>query len=791
MANLNLGKDDEMYIKQSDIDAIQHRPSMYISSVGMGGVLQLCKELSDNSRDECGKKDSPGDKIYIEITDKSFLVKDNGRGIPTDLLRVIYETNQAGSNMLRAGGETIGENGSGTALCTAFAHKLVVTSIRPQEKKKLTIEYNEGKLVSEKCEPYTGTEHGLINYFEPSKFYLGADKIPVDELVEWLRGFDYTVKDEYKIMYNVRGKDYKVQSKPLHQFIREYINDPKSFATQHLEVSCKGKLDEVFMEKTYHRTFEIDAVFMYSNPEYKGEIVHQSWMNKINTIQHGSHFDGVVAGFQRFITEKCIKRNKKLEDEDLRRDIMNHLNIVVNAKCNLAHMFSGQTKYNCIAPDLGKAIADAIYEALCKSNAKNVIDDCVEMVLGNHRARVAGEASRSINKAIKNDGKWVIPDNFIPASNVKCDIPRELYKVEGNSAGGGLRKARDARYQAIYMSRGKSLSTWGKSIGEVLKSKVWADFIKILGCGIGPTFNLKKLKYDKIIICTDADIDGFQIRTLDVAIFVMFFPEIIKDGRLYIAEPPLYRLWDANRKKYFYVATQNEYIDVCINSIGDIELKFPERKNLTVTPSAFVHDTFEYLPTLREVATSFAVNPQLLEYIAWGFANNDSDPKKFIKNIDKWLRKLTGIYKEIGFNNKTNQITAVIDYCDQIVVIDENLLEALRPIIDVINAYGVFIEYTYRKLNVNRANTISAFYTDIEKYYPTIKDRYKGLGSSPAQISKEVIMDPKTRRLIRLTMDDAKIMVQMNTLLAKDKESMAARKTLIAGYEFTKNDIDN
>ena len=122
---------------------------------------------------------------------------------------------------------------------------------------------------------------------------------------------------------------------------------------------------------------------------------------------------------------------------------------------------------------------------------------------------------------------------------------------------------------------------------------------------------------------------------------------------------------------------------------------------------------------------------------------------------------------------------------------DEYLVQSIRPIIDVISEYGVMITYSSRKLNTEVTNTLSTFYVDMEKYYPTITNRYKGLGQSPAQVSKEVIMDPKTRRIIRLTMNDALIMQQMSVLLAKDKDSLIARKNLITGFNFTKNDIDN
>ena len=141
-------KDDIINVVDRDIDKMRSRPTMYLSALGSAGCLHVCKELIDNSRDECLKKDSPGNSIEVAIYKDHIIVKDNGRGIPTNMLQVVHETNQAGSNMTRSGGNTVGENGTGTTLAVATASKLVVSSFRPQEKKVLTLVYEEGQLVS-------------------------------------------------------------------------------------------------------------------------------------------------------------------------------------------------------------------------------------------------------------------------------------------------------------------------------------------------------------------------------------------------------------------------------------------------------------------------------------------------------------------------------------------------------------------------------------------------------------------------------------------------------------------
>ena len=565
--------DDDITIIHDDLKRIQTRPTQFITAVGSLGVFHLCKEIIDNASDECGNKKSPGNHIQIIMTDKSLIVRDNGRGIATDKIREIYETMQAGSNMTRANGSTKGENGLGGSTCVlATSSYLEVTTIRPNEKKKMTLIYKDAKLESETCEEYTGNDHGLIVTFRPSKRVLGVDTLPVHMIEPWLKDFDFTLSPNIKMDYKINGKEHHVEHKELYKFFDRdlKLNEDKLCST--LVFPIKGDLLETFMDKTYNRTFNAEVAIVYSNPEhYKGEDIWYSWMNMIYTKRNGDHFDGVKRGFIKALTERVYRKNKKLEGEDIKKDIEAHLNIVVNAKCDMAHMFSAQGKDCVLSKDILKGFMEATYNELSKSR-NSVLDEMVEIVVGNHRARVEGEKARKISSTSKALKNWVRPDSFIPCSSVKTVEPKELYLVEGLSAGGGIRAARNSKFQAILQFRGKSLNVWNQDLARILKSEPWLNLVKVLGCGIGPTFDIRKLNFDKIILATDADIDGYHIRTGWCSFFMKEMPEIITAGKLYVAEPPLYQL--AKGKEKMYVATQTEYIEKCVDSIGDLEISF-------------------------------------------------------------------------------------------------------------------------------------------------------------------------------------------------------------------------
>jgi len=781
-------KDDKYKIIHRDLDKIKARPTMYVSALGEAGVLHLCKEIIDNNRDEVTKAESPGNEIFIDIADKYLMTRDNGRGIPTDILREVLETLQAGSNMTRTGGATSGENGVGSSCVLALSSVYEVMTIRPQEKKKLTLRYQDAELVDEKLEDYDGNDHGLFVKFTPSKKIMGTDKIPVEDLVKWIHDFDYTLPRSVNLTYKVRGKQYRVNHKWLREFFD--IDIPKDQRMSDIVTGTfTGEMDEVLEGTPMHRTFEVEVAIMYASGDYHGDDIRQSWMNMIHTPQNGSHVDAVLRAFTNFIQGECANKNKKLMNEDIRKDVLSHLQLVVKAQCNVAHMFSAQSKHAVLNNDLRKAIEAACFEWL-KKQPSGTFSSLIEAVLGNHRARIAGEQARDISKATRVKKQWTTTDKYIPCSSIKTDMPKELFLVEGDSAGGGLNGARFP-FQAILKSRGKNLNAYELDPVKVLNSDSWKNLIPILGCGVGSTFDLKKLKFDKVIIATDADIDGYHIRTEHLVFFKRFLPQIIEAGKLYIAEPPLYQL--TRGKDVSYVATQTEYIQACIDSIGDLHIGFPTKDPNEIKEfdiREFVSEAFDYLNILRKCSIQRSVNRYLLEHIAWGFVEY-GHANDLIDHIDEWLRHVAPIYKEIGFNHDTNQVTATIDLIDQFVLIDEDLEKALFDIINIQKKYGILIRYSSTSLRAANQSELSHFFEFIEDRYPNITGRYKGLGSSDADVLRSVVMDPRTRRLIRVTADDVMTMEKMGALVGKGKDNILQRKEMLMNFKFTAADIDN
>lgn len=204
----------------------------------------------------------------------------------------------------------------------------------------------------------------------------------------------------------------------------------------------------------------------------------------------------------------------------------------------------------------------------------------------------------------------------------------------------------------------------------------------------------------------------------------------------------------------------------------------------------FVTEAFDYLNTLSEVSINRSTNVYLLEYIAYGFAKYGDTVQDFDKHSHDWLIMLIKIYPELTYDPRTHQIKAVIDLIDQLVVVDDDLISQLRYVIEIQKKYGILIKYT-DKSGKPIQTTISRYFEYIEKMYPAIKARYKGLGSSAAAVSKEVLMDPRTRRLIRVTMDDVEIMKTMGMLVGDGKENKNARKEMLMNFKFDMSMIDN
>lgn len=204
----------------------------------------------------------------------------------------------------------------------------------------------------------------------------------------------------------------------------------------------------------------------------------------------------------------------------------------------------------------------------------------------------------------------------------------------------------------------------------------------------------------------------------------------------------------------------------------------------------FVTEAFDYADSLRTCSTNLSVNRYLLEYVAYGFAMYGRNPESFINNVDDWLRKGSELFPELGFDHEANQVYAVIDLIDQILLIDDSLVSALSDAITILEKFGLLIHYKSNSRNIDKTSTLLGFFETVEGIFPVIKDRFKGLGSTDASVLREMIMDPKTRRIIRVNMSDAETMTRMGYLVGKDKNDIAMRKQMLLNFKYDMNMID-
>lgn len=212
--------------------------------------------------------------------------------------------------------------------------------------------------------------------------------------------------------------------------------------------------------------------------------------------------------------------------------------------------------------------------------------------------------------------------------------------------------------------------------------------------------------------------------------------------------------------------------------------------NKKIIISDFVNNAFDYKKELDECSIKNSVNPYLLEFIANGFVKYET-VDNFIDNIDVWLRSIVDIFKEIGFNHQTRQLHAVVDLKDQLVIIDEHIKDALEYVINVQKQYGILIKYSSQKLNLDKQTTLLRFFEEIEKFYPKVQDRYKGLGSSSADVSRQTIMDPNSRRVIQVTATNINTFDQLAMLVGDGVDNMKGRKEALMNFKFNMSMIDN
>ncbi|MCO5222328.1 MAG: DNA topoisomerase (ATP-hydrolyzing) subunit B [Thermomicrobiales bacterium] len=537
------------------LEAVRKRPGMYIGSTDQRGLHHLVREIVDNSVDEALA--GYCDKIVVTLhVDGSVTVVDNGRGIPVDkhskgnksALEVIMTVLHAGGKFGGGGYKVSGGlHGVGASVVNALSEWCRV-EVRRDGKTYRQI-YERGVPLSkvEMIGPSEPGAHGTTTTFlaDTTIFTAGLD-YNYEGLAGWFR----------EIAYLTRGLKLTLVDERTDRETSFYFEGGIVSFVRHLNRNRTVLHDKPFYAQKETSAGMVEVALQY-NDSY-GESTH-TFANNINTADGGTHLSGFKSALTRTINDYA-KRNGFLKgDESLSGDdVREGLTAIVSVKLQ-DPQFEGQTKGKLGNAEIAGAVQSVVNEALgafLEENpqiARRVIEKCLT-------ASRAREAARKARELVQRKGGL---DSFsLPGKLADCSERdpenAELYIVEGDSAGGSAKQGRDRRFQAILPLRGKILNVEKARLDKILQNNEIRTMITALGTSVGEQFDASKLRYHRIIIMTDADVDGSHIRTLLLTFFYRHLEQLIHDGRLYIAQPPLYRIKSGKQEAWVYTEAERE-----------------------------------------------------------------------------------------------------------------------------------------------------------------------------------------------------------------------------------------
>jgi len=552
------------------LEAVRKRPGMYIGSTSEKGLHHLVYEIVDNSVDEA----LAGHCSEITVTihpDNSISVRDNGRGIPVGIqqqkglpaVEVVFTILHAGGKFGGGGYKVSGGlHGVGASVVNALSDWLTVrvyTEGKIHEQK-----YERGNVVSPLTVVGDTEEHGTFVHFLPDATIFEETVFSYETLKQRLRETAFLTKG-LKINLIDRREGIE-QERTFH-----YEGGIKEFVT-YLNKSRQPLYNDIFYASGIKDGILVEVAFQH-NDGYTESIF--TFVNNINTPDGGTHLVGFKSGLTKTLNDYGKKigvikdADKKLSGDDVREGITAVVSIKVEDP-----QFEGQTKAKLGTSEAKNAVEGVLSEYLnyYLEENPNIGKTIIEKGMMASRARDAARKARELVRK-----KTGLENNKLPGKLTPCTsrdpYECEIYIVEGNSAGGSAIKARDPRTQAILPLRGKILNVEKARLDRILNSEEIRNMITAFGTGVSEDFDIEKLRYHKIVIMTDADVDGAHIRTLLLTFFYRYMPQLIEEGKVYIAQPPLYRVEKNKQHYYVYDAIQLEalYQEIGRTGIKDIQ----------------------------------------------------------------------------------------------------------------------------------------------------------------------------------------------------------------------------
>ena len=721
------------------LEAVRKRPGMYIGDTNIGGLHHMIYEVVDNSIDEAMA--GYCDTIDIELTrEGSCIVTDNGRGIPVDMhptenlpaatvvLTVLHAGGKFDKDTYKVSG---GLHGVGVSVVNALSKKLVLNIKR------------DGNLYRQEFScgiPTTGLEvvkttnrTGTQVEFWPDDTIFEVTNFDREILAKRFRELAYL---NPKITINFKDqRDGFNESYHFEGGLESFVTDMNKAQSVSKAVSFSGGEEDVV----------VDFALMY-NDTYSENLL--SFVNNIKTPDGGTHEAGFRAGLTRVITN-YIQANAAAREKDTKitgDDIREGLIAVVSVKVP-EPQFEGQTKGKLGSSYVKPIVQKMVFDVLTKYFEENPIEAraIMEKALMAARGREAAKRARDLTRKKEGLSVGTLPGKLADCQSKDATIS-ELYLVEGDSAGGSAKQGRDRVFQAILPLKGKILNVEKSRLDKILKSDEIKNMITALGCGIGDEFDAEKLRYHKIIIMTDADVDGSHIQTLLLTFFFRFLNKVVENGYIYLAQPPLYRY--KKGKKEIYLKDEKALNEFLIQTgIEGMEFEGIGSNDLV----DFLKIVAAYRSVLKELEKRFNV----LSAIRYMIENPDVIGKTYpeiFEILKSYLQAQGHNILNSYVNDEEVRIYVQTESGLEELIVNDNLFA--NPLYE--EAVHISKKIKERDMDFGEKDVLDVL-DEIEKNAKkgAYIQRYKGLGEMNPEQLWETTMNPENRRLLKINISDA------------------------------------